>query len=174
VTAVNDEDPLVAEWQLDVRAWLVRVITWDGVLPACVLLVPSVVALVLPNRRGAIEITAVALPIVAFLIRFRVGKRHIDSNHCGEAMKVFQLCIFSLGILALVLFDAFVVLIHVMPRRAGGITPADLFELAIPVSIYLAIMALAMYPGRRLVLVEKSHEQFEDWEHDPYRESMEF
>jgi hypothetical protein len=171
---VSDEDSLVAEWQLDVRSWLVRVFPWDGVLPVCIALAPSVIGLVLPNKRGAIEITAVVLPIAAFLIRFRAGKRHIGSNHCCAAMKIFQLCIFCLGILALVLVDAFVVLLHVIPWHAGAMTADDLLVLAIPVSIYLALMALAMYPGRRLVSVGNSCEQPEDWEHDPYRESLDF
>jgi hypothetical protein len=148
---MNDADSLTTEWQLDVRSWLLRLFAWDGALPAGVLLVPSLVGLVLPNNRGAIEITAVVLPIVAFFIRFRVGKHHIESNNCAAAMKILQLVVLCVAILLLMLVDAFVVLLHVMPWQAGAVTRGDLHVLGIIASIYLTLMGLALYPGRRLV-----------------------
>ena len=159
--------------RLDVRSWLFRLIAWDGVLPVCIVLIPSLISFAIPGRRGAIEITAVVLPIAAFLIRFRAGKRHIDSNNCGEVLRILQLCVFCVGILALVLFDAFVVLSHVIPHQGGRIRTEDLVFLGVVISIYVTSMAFAMYPGRRWVREENSFVQPDDWEHDPYRASAE-
>jgi hypothetical protein len=148
---VNDAEPPLTELRLDVKSWLLRLFTWDGVLPVCIVLIPSVIGLIIPNRRGAIEMSSVIVPIAAFLIRFRAGKRHIESNNCGEIMKIFQLCVFSIAILALVLVDAFIMLSHVMPRRGKFVTIDDLLALLIPIAFYLSLMAFAMYPGRRCV-----------------------
>ena len=117
---MRDADSEMLEWQLDLGKWVLRLFAWDGALPAGVLLIPSLVGLALPNNRGAIEITAVVLPNVAFFVRFLVGKRHIESNNCPNAMKILQLCVLCLCILLLLLVDAFVVLLHVMPWQAGG------------------------------------------------------
>ncbi len=155
--------------RLDVRSWLFRLFAWDGVLPVCIVLIPSVISFLIPERRGAIEITAVVLPITAFFIRFRAGKRHIESNNCGEPMRVLQLCVFCLGILVLVVVDAFVVLSHVMPGQGGSISKEDLIILGVVISIYLTSMAFAMYPGRRWVREAHSAIQSDEWEHDPYR-----
>jgi hypothetical protein len=167
---VHDADPPLTELKLDVKSWLLRLFKWDGVLPVCIVLIPSVVGLIFPNRRGAIEIAAVTVPVAAFLIRFRAGKRHIESNNCGEIMKSLQLCVFTIAILALVLFDAFMMLSHVMPQRGKPLTFDDLLAIAIPIAIYLALMAFAMYPGRRWVPVVDPWQQSTAWEFDPDRE----
>jgi hypothetical protein len=129
--------------RVNYRSWLLTVLTWDGVLPACVALIPAGIKLILPNNRGIIEVISVTLPIAAFLLRFRAGKRRIDTNGCSEAVRIVQMCIFVLGILALVLVDCFLILTNVMPQGA---------EMSLVVSVallapYLAIMAVAMYPG---------------------------
>ena len=170
---MNDADIPLTELRLDFPSWLLRVLKWDGILPVCIVLIPSVIALLVPNRRGAIEMTAVIVPIAAFFIRFRAGKRHIESNNCGETMKVYQLCVFSLAIVALMLVDAFIVLSHVMPQRGGFVTTEDLLTLGIPIAIYLSLMAFAMYPGRRWVRSVDPFEQSGDWEFDPDREPAE-
>src|SRR3954471_10416717 len=100
--------------------WALRVVTWDAVLPACVAFVPVGVRLLFPNRRGALELTAVSLPIAAFLLRLAAGRRHIVSNRCSARFQRVQLAIFLLGILPLVLIDCVVVLSDLMPRGAFG------------------------------------------------------
>ena len=49
--------------------WILRLITWDGLLPAFVWLIPYVVGILFPNMPGMIEFFGVAVPIAAFLIR---------------------------------------------------------------------------------------------------------
>lgn len=125
-----------------------RVLTWDAILPVCVAFIPMGVVLLFPGRRGAVEITAVILPIAALLLRFRAGKRHIDSNRCSERIKLMQLSVFCLGILPLVLTDSFFILSELMPKGALFSNRESRITLAVLFSIYLLAMIVAMYPGR--------------------------
>jgi hypothetical protein len=145
-------------WTVDWTAWVCRVLGWDGLLPALVALAPVLVGALIPGRRGAIEITAVVLPTSAFLFRVRAGHRHIMTNRCSAAARTFQLCVFGLGVLPLVLVDAFVVLAHVMPRGALLASEGDRLVLAGFLTVYLTMMTIAMYPGRvkRPVLLSDS------------------
>jgi len=130
-----------------IGSWLFRLMAWDGLLPAAVWAVPWVIEWLIPHRRGAIEVTAVVLPIVAFFIRYQVGRRYIASNRCGALMRGLQVGVFCVGILLLVLIDAVIVLSHVMPKGAAFATAADCIVWAVLYSIYLTSMAIAMYPG---------------------------
>lgn len=134
--------------QVNYRTWFFRVITWDGLLPACILLAPTVAELLLPHNRGLIEFMAVATPIVAFFARIRAGKHHIASNHCTRVVRAIQFCVFCLGLFPLVLIDAVVILSHVMPAGALFAAKEDRIVFVALVSIYLAAMLIAMYPGR--------------------------
>jgi hypothetical protein len=129
-------------------SWLLRILTWDGLLPASVVLVPTVIESLLPNNRGAIELAAVAIPIAGFFLRVSAGKRQIASNNCDPACRVLQFCAFFLGILVLTLIDAVVILSHVMPQGAAFADETDCIVWAILVAVYLSSMGIAMYPGR--------------------------
>ncbi|MHC5540161.1 hypothetical protein ACYOEI_18225 [Singulisphaera rosea] len=111
------------------------------------MLIPMGVKSLFPGRRGAIELTAIILPIVALLIRFRAGKRHINANHCSHRIKLLQLGVFCLGVLPLVLTDCFFILSDLMPGGAFA-APGDRVILASLYSLYLVTMIVAMYPGR--------------------------
>jgi hypothetical protein len=129
------------------RFWLLRVITWDAILPVVVAVVPAVIIFFFPNRRGFIEITSVTLPVGAFLLRSITGKRQIARNRCSQAVRTFQFCVFVIGILPLVLVDCFMVLSHLMPDGALFATKTDRLVLAVLAAIYLVCMVVAMYPG---------------------------
>lgn len=132
---------------IDCASWLRRVVTWDGLLPVVISLVPSVIEFLFPNGRGAIEITAVVLPIAGVLLRFQAGMHHISSNRCSSLVRGVQVAVFMVGILPLVLFDCFMILSHVMP--AGGPMPAeDVIGWSLLLTIYFGAMVIAMYPGR--------------------------
>ncbi len=132
--------------ELNYGKWLFRLITWDGLLPGCVVLAPIVIGFLFPNNRVPIELAAVILPIAGFFIRIRVGARHIASNHCSITVRWFQLCCFVLGVFPLVLFECFLMLTHVMPALIMNWT--DIAVCAILFAIYLTLMAIAMYPGQ--------------------------
>jgi hypothetical protein len=133
--------------RVNYRSWLLRILTWDTILPVAVAFVPTAIALFLPDRRGVMEIASVTLPIAAFLLRLHIGKRQIDSNRCSVAVRKFQFCVFFVGILPLVLIDCVIVLSHLMPNGALFATSGDLLVWAVLAAIYLASMTVAMYPG---------------------------
>ncbi len=129
------------------RTWSARVITYDGLLPLAVWLTPWFVALVVPNRRGVIEILAVLLPVMGCLIRFSLGRRLITGNLCSGQVRRCQFAALSLGLVLLALIDCVIVLLYVMPRGAFG-QPADWGILVGLWTVYFSLMAGAMYPGR--------------------------
>lgn len=125
--------------------WLLRVFTWDGILPFCILAIPYVIHWALPNKRGLIEITAVALPIVAFFTRVIVGNRHIASNNCSHSFRKFQFGVFFLTIIVFIMVDCVMILSHLMPN--APLNDTDYLIFAILIGLYLLAMAVAMYPG---------------------------
>jgi hypothetical protein len=129
-------------------SWLRTLIAWDGLLPGCIVILPTAIEILFPNRRGAIEIAALILPITAFFLRVRAGKHHIASNRCSVAFRRFQFCVFCFAIFPLVLIDCFLVLSHVMPKGALFEADTDWLIWVILFAIYLTLMAVAMYPGR--------------------------
>jgi len=132
-----------------IGTWLLRLITWDSLLPGLVWSVPYVIAALLPGNRGAIEAAAVILPIAALFFRYRVGRRHIASNFCGPLMRRFQVAALCFGIFVMVFFDTVMMLTHVMPKGAAVATINDLIVWMVLYSVYLAPMTFAMYPGSR-------------------------
>jgi len=130
--------------RVDFSAWLLRLVTWDGLLPVFIVLVPAAIGPLVPNNRGVMEITAVALPIAAFFVRFGVGFRLIQTNNCAAAIRRFQVVAFVFGMFLLVLFDSVLILGHLVPNGAL-FAGSFLIVLGGP---YLVAMAIALYPGR--------------------------
>ncbi len=131
----------------ETRAWVVRIAIWDGALPAIIWLAPILVQGLIPNRRGPVEIIAVVLPILAFFIRFHVGRRFVSANQCGVAVRRFQYVALCIGALILVLVDAVMILTILMPKGAAFASLGDILVWVILVSTYLLAMSIAMYPG---------------------------
>jgi hypothetical protein len=126
--------------------WFWRIISWDALLPAAMILAPFAIRWVVPNRQGFMEIAAVTLPILAFFLRVSAGKRQIAHNRCSMKVRRIQFGVFCVGIFPLVLFDCFMML----GALAGNGRPDDdtIKALAVMIGIYLSAMTLAMYPGR--------------------------
>jgi hypothetical protein len=135
---------------LDYRSWFIRVISWDAILPFCMFFMPTLIEFCFPNQRGVMEITAVTLPILAFMLRVRAGWRHIMTNRCSVVVQHLQFFVFCLGILPLVLIDCFMILSHLMPQGPLNVSQDGMLLLAIVFAVYLMIMTVAMYPGRRI------------------------
>jgi hypothetical protein len=117
-------------------SWLLELVAWDGILPVFVVLVPTVIELLFPNRRGALEVTAITLPIAAFFLRFFVGKRHINSNRCARTVRHFQLVGLCIGILVLLMIDSLVILAHEMPKGALFATDTDLLAWTVLITAF--------------------------------------
>ncbi len=60
--------------------WFVRVVTWDGLLPICVIGITDLLAVLAPNNRLPIEISAFVLPVTGILVRVVAGRRYITNN----------------------------------------------------------------------------------------------
>jgi hypothetical protein len=136
---------------VDLRLWFWRVLSWDALLPAVILVVPGIVQQIVPNRRGFLEIISVALPVGAFVFRFYSGKRQIALNYCSDRVRLFQFGVFFIGILPLALIDCFLILSHLMPKGALFAAGSDRIMWGILFGIYLMSMIVAMYPGRTAV-----------------------
>jgi hypothetical protein len=130
-------------------SWLWSLAVWDGLLPVGIVLLPMLVQFLFPNRRGPVELIAVIVPVAALLLRMRAGNRRIWENHCTAGFQSFQLTAFLLGIFILFIFDAVIILMHIMP--AGAFTLGELRGIAILFGVYYLFMIFAMYPGREPV-----------------------
>ena len=131
----------------ELRSWILRVTKWDGFLPAVVWSSPFVVRLMLPNQRGPTELTALALPIIAFFIRLKIGRKYISTINCRIVIHRFQMVALYIGLFVLALLDAVMILIHIMPQGAAFATMTDVVVCVVLYSMYIAAMAIAMYPG---------------------------
>jgi hypothetical protein len=128
--------------------WFWRILSWDTLLPAAMLLAPLAIRWVAPNRQGFMEIAAVSLPILAFFLRLHAGRRQIADNQWSMRMRRSQFAVFCVGIFPLVLFDCCVML---GALAANGRPDSEtLTALAVMLGIYLSAMTLAMYPGQRI------------------------
>jgi hypothetical protein len=136
-------DPACARY----RRWLLTILCWDSMLPVFVAVAPLGVRLAFPNSRGAIEITAVALPVAAFVARLVAGRRHIASNRCHPALRTFQYAAFLVAIVLLGLIDCVLILAHLMPRGELFAAREDRVVWCVLVSVYLLTMAFALFPG---------------------------
>jgi hypothetical protein len=97
---------------IDYARWLLRVITWDGVLPVCLFLIPLAAKFLFPIHGGVFAFLAVALPIAALFFRIRAGCHHIDANNCGPSFQKLQVWTLLFGSLILVILDALLIVAH--------------------------------------------------------------
>lgn len=160
---VRNEGVIVVIGRVDYASWLFRVIAWDALLPAIVVLVPTAIEWLAPNRRGFIELVSVLLPLSAFFIRYRAGKRRITSNNCSRVVQRFQFVVFCIGILPLALLECFLILVTPTKLLAHG---GDRKFFAALFGVYLTAMVIAMYPGRSAL----TKTQIEEMEAFPFIE----
>ena len=131
--------------RIDYGYWIFRIITWDALLPALVILSPNVIKRCFPGNRGILEITAITLPVGLFLVRAAIGKRQIELNRCSARFRSWQFVAFFVGILPLVMIDCLMILSHLMPNGIVFLPPLGW---VVVLGIYLTAMTIAMYPGR--------------------------
>lgn len=130
------------------RDWFLRVLCWDGALPAAVFLVPHLAKRLLPDRPGIIELLAIVVPIAALFSRFIAGTRVIRSNHCAESCRQLQFIALGAALVILLLTEAVLMLSHNMPAGALFAAEKDRTVWTIFAAVYLSNMLFAMYPGR--------------------------
>jgi len=143
-------------------SWLKNVLFWDTLLPACVAIAPILIKGLFPTMRGALEVTAVLLPVAAFGCRLLAGRRRIATNRCSGPTRKIQLAAFILGLFPLALIECVVILSGLMPNGFPIRARADRIVFAALLSAYLAAMVFAMYPGRSPVATGGREQGFDD------------
>lgn len=144
--------------------WLIRLATWDGLLPLAVWLVPLFIRTTFPRDRQLYESVGILLPIVVLFLRFFFGWRTIQSNRCRVWVRCLQTIALCAGILVMMCVDALLMMSH----ELGPMTEWDQKFVAMLIGGYLALMAFATFPGRAPEGIEA--EDLE-WESAPLRTS---
>jgi hypothetical protein len=131
----------------DKWSWAFRLLGWDGLLPVGVALVASGIDLAFPRNRTVIAAVAVYGSLAAFFARGILGMKQVASNDCDEEIRVFQFSMLLVGMFTLLFVDAGIIVSHLDNLEPVFATTADRFMAGAIVLIYLAAMAVAMYPG---------------------------
>jgi hypothetical protein len=153
------EFPYAAEYrapddaQMEMRrvnygAWLLRLLTWDGLLPAIVILTPEIAKQIMPHRPQAIEFISCIAPIAAFILRLFVAGRHLYSNDCTDQMRDRQFAFLCYAVMALLVIDIYVLLARDLPAGAMFANTFNLILWTGVFTIYFVCIAVATYPGR--------------------------
>jgi len=110
--------------------------------------VPYVIELILPKNQVVLVIAAVTIPIAAFFLRLRSGGRQIAENNCSHTVKTMQCGAFYFGAMTLIFLDCMLIASHSVPPGAMFATSTDQLVWGCLAAFYLAMMVVAMYPGR--------------------------
>lgn len=143
--------------RINYRAWLLRVVVWDGVIALLLMLAPLVLQWALKkdgqNDENEMMLLVIFIPIGAFLLRWFIGARHLDKNRCSQNFRQFQTFCFFGGLVAMLLGDCLVLGLHDMLPPDQKLVP---LVMLIPFyTVYLLCMIIAMYPGREPVPKEE-------------------
>ena len=130
--------------RIDYGLWFWRVVVSDLPLLFLVWSLPGALEVLLPNDPNAVLQVAIWAPLAAFLLRGFAGRRQIRQNHLSRFVQAGQFLALVIGIVALMLIDFTMVLMHRMGNNLAD--SAQFYLLLSP--IYLVPMAIAMYPGR--------------------------
>ena len=139
-------DPSQIESRINYRRWFWRVLAWDGILPLIVWIAPYLLAQILPNREEPRMLGIILTAIGVFLLRWFMGSDHVASNHCSSPIKQLQYGCFFAGLVVMLLMDALLLALHGLMQPGEWLGMAII--LVLPFSLYLVLMAIAMYPGR--------------------------
>src|SRR5262245_32594772 len=130
----------MAAKRIDFREWFLRAVHWDGLLPIAIAFVPRLFTLVFPKLDDVVAMTAVILPPIVFFWRIANGYRLIFSNRCGYWVRHFQLCVFVVGLVPLILMDCLIILSAIIPNGMQG--DNDLQIWLIMLAVYIGSMVI--------------------------------
>ena len=134
--------------RINYARWLLRVLTWDTLLPVGISILPRAINLVLPNQPRVIDFASVIAPIVAFFLRLREGTANflepVFGVGTGLAGFRFLLRDFSFGS-----GRRFADFMACTAKRRAKHTARRLDDThRTSRRFYLTGMVIAMYPGR--------------------------
>jgi hypothetical protein len=127
---------------LHLREWALSLFCWDGLLPVAVIAIPNLLNFLLPKWDFGIAMLAVFGPVIALSIRFVIGWGRMRSGQ----VYVWQMVVFTAAISALFLFEAFLL----NDQVGGGPKIADPTVILTMFLLYMALMAIALFPFRTL------------------------
>jgi hypothetical protein len=129
-----------------IKAWAVSIFCWDGILPLTVAMVPKLIAKLFQGAPRSLEVTFVAVPIAALLLRYVNGRKKFRT---GQMFR-WQAVAFGIAVLLLFVFDAMLVMISLIPNQAvPRPVPRDAYLTCVGVYlIYLPFIAMALFPLR--------------------------
>ena len=138
--------------EINYRKWVLDVLSWDGILPACTFGVAWLGAKLFPANQfgqnaGWGEVLMIAVPIVGVLARFYIGKHKISTNHCGPWFRALQYLCLCMTVFFFMILDFFVVL-GALVRQGPLIGWGDVPTLVCVAAVYLCVVGCTMYPGR--------------------------
>jgi bifunctional DNase/RNase len=135
---------------LDYGLWISRILRWDGLLPVFVFLASVAIAVLFPQNGAVQTLALLALPIAAFICRVNVGHAQINSNGCGQWVRLGQFVALGFALLLFVAFDFILVLLEFVPKGQKHPPPEDVPIWIGMIVAYFALVSFAMYPGRGL------------------------
>jgi hypothetical protein len=142
---------------MNIRLWLLRLVTWDGALPMVVWLSPLLIRIILPNNQRALEQIVVVIPVVSLILRFVAGVRFINSNNCTQTFRNIQKYALGLGLFLLLLIDiAFLFQFHFAPVGVRVVNPIARLICNAVVALYFLSMIVALYPGSAQSTMEET------------------
>lgn len=121
------------------RAWLLSVITWDGVLPAVVALSPGLMLMLFAGQNKALFATIVLVPVIAALWRAHHGLAQFHRR--GIQPTVGRQILFASAIFLLLIFE-----VYAGALRGAGAPLVDWFPPAVLYLIYLCLVIPALRP----------------------------
>lgn len=129
-------------------SWVLRVITWDGALPAFIWAFFHVLTALAPNWDDEIAVFGVLFLIVAFFLRMYAGACFIAANGRSAFVQNVQYLVFCFGLFVLTIIDGLMIAGLTSPKVAQAPGDDDTVIWTVLLSLYLVPMAIAMYPGR--------------------------
>jgi hypothetical protein len=131
------------------QEWALSIVCWDGALPFIVVAVSELVIWIFPNQDAVQVIFNVFIPIAAFFIRAAMADRQFKHGRQYS----WQVLLFFGAIFYLVLLDALFIIFCALPKqralRNQQVGRDDWYNLGIMYLVYLAIIAIALFPFRR-------------------------
>jgi hypothetical protein len=131
----------VALGRINYLFWLWRVITWDTLIPALVMLVPVAIETLFPRPDTPLLIAAAAIPPIALFFRMIAGGRQINLNYCSARVRLLQGIALGLGLMPILVLESMFIIFRRPVPRAGPLLAAFF-------GFYFMATIIAMYPGR--------------------------
>ncbi len=145
--------------------------TCDGLVPVAVFASSFALARIIQGQGVWDIIVCVGIPLSAFFVRYLMGQRSIQGNHCSAWTRWFQSAVMVIGLNIIAIIDCLLICISQLapgnPPK-GGVDKLLIFccGFAVAYVAYMDCMAFAMYPGREPISPGENdhhHLEHDEW-----------